>query len=133
MREVGTFTVNAPVAEAFELFTPLGERRWVAGWDPVFPNPTDDDTAPGTVFTTVHDGHETIWVVTERDPGVSIAYARVTPHHRAGTVRVRCMSTGPDTTRVEVEYRLTSMTGTPEPPLPAGFFRAWEDRIAEFC
>jgi hypothetical protein len=39
-------------SEAIELFTPMGERRWVPDWEPTFPaGPSDDDTDPGTVST----------------------------------------------------------------------------------
>jgi hypothetical protein len=37
-------------SEAIELYTPMGERRWVPDWEPTFPaGPSDDDTDPGTV------------------------------------------------------------------------------------
>ena len=35
----GAVAVAAPPCEAFELFTPEGERRWVDGWDPVWVDP----------------------------------------------------------------------------------------------
>jgi hypothetical protein len=134
VHETGTFRVNAPAHEAFVLFTPLGERRWAEGWEPTFPAHTTDHSAPGTVFTTRHGGHETIWVVTAREPGVLIAYTRVTPHHRAGTIQVRCADTGDNTTLVEVEYHLTPLGASDDSPFAEGYaayLRTWEERIAE--
>ena len=129
MREFGTLRVNAPAREAFEFFTPSGERRWAPGWDPRFPAPPADETAPGTVFTTLHSGQETIWVVTAREPGRSISYARVTPNGRAGTIEVRCVDLGDRTTRVEVTTDLTALDGTAPEPY-AEYLRTWERLIA---
>jgi len=36
-----SFTVALPVAEAFRLFEPEGERRWAEGWDPRYLHPAD--------------------------------------------------------------------------------------------
>ena len=33
-RRQGSFVLPLPPAQAFDLFTAEGERRWVAGWDP---------------------------------------------------------------------------------------------------
>ena len=129
MREFGTFQVKAPAREAFEFFTPSGERRWAPGWDPRFPAPPVDETAPGTVFTTLHSGQETIWVVTAREPGHCISYARVTPHERAGTIEVRCVDVGDDTTRVEVTADLTPLDGTGVESY-AQYLATWERLIA---
>ena len=55
LRLVGSVRVALAPADAFALFTPSGERRWAAGWDPWFPVVAEDETAPGTVFTTDHE------------------------------------------------------------------------------
>jgi len=127
----GTFRVAAPIETAFALFTPLGERAWAAGWEPRFADPVPaDDSAPGTVFTTDHGGHVTIWVVAEREPGASITYARVTPGVRAGTVRVRCAEEDGGT-RVDVEYQLSDL-GSGQDPFPHGFaayLATWDEAI----
>ena len=47
IRLQGTFAVQVPPAEAIELFTPSGERRWAHGWDPSFPAAAADETDPG--------------------------------------------------------------------------------------
>ena len=130
MREFGTFHVAKPAPEAFELFTPSGERRWAPGWDPRFPEPPADETAPGTVFTTLHSGHETVWVVTAREQGGFIAYARVTPNERAGTIEVRCVDLGDGTTRVEVTSDLTPLDGAKLESY-AAYLSRWERLIAE--
>ncbi|TMR11175.1 hypothetical protein, partial [Nonomuraea zeae] len=87
-RLTGRLSVALPPEEAFVLFTPRGEERWVAGWRPRFPAPAGDDSAPGTVFETGEHGELTTWVVTGREAGWRVSYARLTPGSRAGTVTV---------------------------------------------
>ncbi|TDD24864.1 SRPBCC family protein [Actinomadura sp. KC06] len=129
--------VRVPLApdEAFALFTPRGEERWVHGWRPRFPaDDGADDTEPGTVFETVHDGVTTTWVVLARDPGRHISYARVTPGQRAGTVTVDIAKDGTAT----VTYDLTALTDEAVQDLdefaatyPA-YLHSWENAIATY-
>lgn len=144
-RLTGRVTVPLPPDRAFRLFTPLGERAWVPGWEPHFPaddEHTADDAdghhdAPGTVFETHgHDGHErTIWVVVDRVPGRRIAYARVTPHGSAGTVTVTLDDAGGQS-EVTVTYALTALTEAADHGLHvfregyAAYLASWQDAIA---
>ncbi|WP_067826367.1 SRPBCC family protein [Actinomadura kijaniata] len=130
----GRLTVPLPPEEAFTLFTPRGEERWVEGWRPRFPAPAPDDTAPGTVFETSH-AEPTTWVVLERRPGRRISYARVTPGVRAGTVTVTLTADGDRRSTVEVTYDLTALTPGAAEDLdrfaadyPA-FLRSWQDAL----
>ena len=94
-RLTGRIQVLLPPEEAFRLFTPRGEQDWVHGWRPHFPAPASDDTEPGTVFETSAHGQHTIWLVTDRQPGKRISYARLTPGDQAGTVAVAISAAGP--------------------------------------
>ncbi|HEU0041613.1 MAG TPA: SRPBCC family protein [Jiangellaceae bacterium] len=134
-RVSGTLQVALPPAEAFRLFTPRGEEDWVAGWRPQFPDPTTDDTRPGTVFLTDADGVTTTWVVLDRRPGHSVSYARVT-ESRAGTVTVTLeRAPDPHVSMVTVTYDITALTDAAKADLdefadgyPA-FLRSWQDAI----
>jgi hypothetical protein len=140
-RLTGRIQVALPPAEAFRLFTPRGERDWAHGWDPRFPVPAGDDSEPGTVFETSAHGQHTIWLVTGREPGKRICYARVTPGEQAGTVTVTVSSDGQHGAdgqhcEVEVTYELTALTSLAEHKLaefadgyPA-YLRSWQDAIA---
>jgi hypothetical protein len=106
-----TLRVPLPVADALRLFTPVGERAWAPGWDPVFPaGEQGDGAAPGTVFLT---GPST-WVVVDREPD-RVRYARVTPGVRAGTVEVRLRADG-DATLADVTYVTTALNDEPFDP-----------------
>jgi hypothetical protein len=131
----GRIRVALPPGEAFRLFTPRGEQDWVHGWHPRFPAPASDDTEPGTVFETSAHGEHTIWLVTDRQPGKRISYARVTPGDRAGTVTVTVSPAGQHS-EVEVTYQLTALTGPAEHHLGEfadgyrAYLQSWEDAIA---
>jgi hypothetical protein len=127
--------VPLPPGEAFRLFTPRGEQDWAHGWHPHFPAPAPDDTEPGTVFVTDAHGQHSIWLVTDRQPGQRISYARVTPGDQAGTVTVTLSPAGRHT-EAEVTYQLTALTGPATRKLdefadgyPA-YLQSWQDAIA---
>ena len=118
----GTVRVPLPPDQAIELFTPEGERRWVAGWDPSYPGGDE------AVFLT----GATTWVTVERGDRVR-RYARVTPGVQAGTVSVACAPDGAGTVAT-VGYELTALG--PDADLAtfaAGyddFLAGWEREIA---
>lgn len=133
-RLTGRIRVALPPDQAFGLFTPGGEEDWADGWQPCFPDPAADDTEPGTVFETRAHGQHTIWVVTDRQPGTRISYARLTPGWQAGTVTVSISAAGSHS-EVKVTYRLTALTDEAARHLgdfagtyPA-FLRSWQDAI----
>ena len=136
-RQHGSFALPLPPTEAFDLFTAEGEERWVAGWEPVILSDCGA-TEPGAVFLTDHGGEQTIWTVLEADRAAGrLAYSRVSPGRRAGTVRVS-LAPRPDGTRVEVAYDLTSLGGDGDRAVrsmdSAGFGRMlgeWQRLIGE--
>jgi hypothetical protein len=133
-RLAGCIHVGLPPGEAFRLFTPRGEEDWAHGWHPRFPVPAVDDTEPGTVFETDAHGRHATWLVTSREPGKRISYARVIPGEQAGTVTVTTSGSGGGT-EVEVVYDLTALTSTASTKLrefaasyPA-YLQSWQDAI----
>jgi hypothetical protein len=106
----GSLEVALPLPEAFALFTPEGERRWVDGWEPRYLHPRDGAMGVGTVFTTAVGGEETVWMVSAHDPRAGHAdYVRITPGSRLGLVQVRCHALAERRTRVEVRYEMTAI------------------------
>ena len=112
VRQTGTVTVPLPRLDAFQLFTPEGERRWVPDWAPEYLHGDGARCRPGLAFRTQHGDEETLWLVLDYDAaGCRARYARVTPGSRMGTVAVAA-TTGPDpaVTAVEVTYELTALS-----------------------
>src|SRR5207302_5091768 len=105
----GTVAVPLSRVDAFELFTPTGERRWADGWDPSFPALCADETTPGTVFQTRKHLPVT-WVVVACDRPCSITYANVSENDRAGLINVSCEPTDDGTTIATVSYDMTALS-----------------------
>src|SRR4051812_7506894 len=115
-----TLRVPLPVERALHLFTPVGERFWAPGWDPVFPaGEQGDGAARGTVFLT---GAST-WVVVDREAD-RVRYARVTPGVRAGTIEVRLRADGAHAL-ADVTYETPALSDEPFDPEIAH----WEHEI----
>jgi len=103
--------VDAPVAQAFMLFTPAGEELWVEGWQPSYLNPPDGRTQAGMVFTTGEGAEHTIWLMADFDREQHRSrYMRCTPGSRTGTVEVRCHALDAERTEVKVSYALTALS-----------------------
>jgi len=134
-RLTGRVAVALPPDEAYRLFTPRGEQAWAHGWSPRFPAPTDDDSVPGTVFTTDAHQQSATWIVVDSAEGRRISYARLTDGMDAGTITVT-LEAAEDGSAATVTYDLTALTETGERHLtrfaeryPA-FLRSWQDGIA---
>lgn len=133
----GVVRVPLPPVEAFELFTPSGEKAWAKGWSPRFPVAVENETAVGAVFETADGTGRTTWVVAACDPGQRITYARITAGERAGTVTVDCRDAGADATEAQVTYTLTALRNEAGPELARfaahydQFLRHWEQAIAD--
>jgi len=124
---------------AFDLFTPLGERRWAPGWEPRFLYPADGGPRVGATFTTrAEDGRETIWMILDWVPAEHrVRYARVTPGLKTGTVEVVCTPGARTTTVATATYELTALSPEGDADLAtwtagwfAGYLQEWETQIA---
>jgi hypothetical protein len=106
-----TFTVKAPMAEAFPLFGAEGERRWAGPhWEPQFvcPNPAKD--VEGAVFRVQHGHHAATWVNTAFDAQAGhAAYVYVIDGKLATRIDVRLSPIDATTTRVHVMYERTAL------------------------
>lgn len=107
----GVVVVERPPGEAFELFTPDGERRWADGWNPVWVQPTTPTLTPGSAFRTIHEGEETVWLVVDVDrTSGRVRYVRHTPGSRIGTVEVRCAHVPGGGTAARVTYEMPALS-----------------------
>lgn len=135
----GAVAVAAPLETAFPLFTPAGEKLWVAGWDPDFHFPADGTTVEGGAFSTAGaDGRATHWVIVDWQPERHrVRYARVTPGLRGGTVEVECRADGAGGTVARVTYDLVAFNAEGDADLAGwtddwyrDFLAGWEREIA---
>lgn len=101
----GQVLVRAGLDEAFELFSPEGERWWVPGWDPEYLHPADGAWERGQLFRTREESGEAVWVVSGLDrSGHRSEYHRVEPGHWVARVEVGCRAAQDGATEVTVAY-----------------------------
>lgn len=100
-----------PADEALELFTPEGERLWIAEWNPRYAYPPNGETMEGMIFTTGEGAELTYWTMVDFDiAGHRVRYARVTPGSRSTIVEVVCRPEGDRRCQAEVTYALTGLS-----------------------
>jgi hypothetical protein len=110
-----TFSVQLPLADAFTLFEPVGEKNWAEGFDPVFAAPGSSALGDDSIFTVEasHGGlrHQTIWLITRYEHAAAfVEYRAVYPGVRVARISVQCRATAESETTVEVTYRYTGLS-----------------------
>jgi len=108
-----TISVNTSVAEAYPLFTPAGELKWVPGWNPCFLFPEGPDIAQGMVFQTPGRYPEEsfyTWLVSTYHPESYFTEYVVWSAERTWTISVGCTPIDSLTTRATITYTFTSLT-----------------------
>ena len=126
IRRQGKLRVARPLARTLELFTPLGEKQWIEGWDPAIHFPPDGAAQLGTAWTGLDaTGHETFWLLVDWEPETPrVRYVRTTQGIRIGTIEVRCRPLAEGSTEVEVTYELTALSEAGDADL-ATWTEAW--------
>ena len=107
--QVGSFHLDAPLAQVFALFTPEGERAWAAAWNPEMLSGREER---GSAFRThSHDGRDTTWIVIDYRPEDGrVSYARLARDSNIGLVDVVCSAAAAGGTDVRVRYTLTGVS-----------------------
>ena len=120
VRRSGSLRIAAPLERAFPYLTPDGERLYVPGFDPQYLHPLTGEQGEGAIFTTDHDGEDTLWMVLRFSPADGQAeYARVTPGSRHGSVSVALERLDASNTRATISYELTSTSDAGDEKLTA--------------
>ncbi len=139
-----TFTVQAPMVDAFPLFGPEGERVWAGPhWDPQFVWPMPAKDVEGAVFHVNHGHfghghHSATWVNTAFDAQAGhAAYAYVIDGKLATRIDVQLTPVDAGTTRVRVMYERTALDASVNPDVAdmaqkdPKMGAEWEKAIAE--
>ena len=135
-----TFTVAAPMAEAFPLFGPEGERGWAGPhWDPQFVYPMPAKDVEGAVFRVSHGHHSATWVNTAFDAQAGhAAYVYVIEGKLATRIDVQLTPVDATTTRARVMYERTALSPSVNPHVAemsqkdAKMGPEWEKSIGEY-
>jgi hypothetical protein len=111
VRLAGRIQLDGPIDRVFGLFSPLGERLWVPGWDPELLHPRGVEWAAGLIFRTREEQGEAIWIVTRLDRSAhEVEYHRVEPGRYVSRVAVRCTALAPNSTEASPEYEFIGLS-----------------------
>ncbi len=104
--------LQAPPAEVFPLFGPVGESEWSPQWVPHFISPPDGARiARGGVFSTTNEHGEQTWVLTAYDPQQRhIRYCIFLPGLLVTEIDIHLQKLGEAQTSAEVLYRHTALS-----------------------
>jgi hypothetical protein len=121
--------LNAAADEVFPLFTPVGERLWVPGWNPEYVYPADGEAQTGNVFKTKLGDDETFWLTVKYDAQTREAtYVNVTPNVRVTRIDIKCRPQA-ETCTAEVTYTVTPLSesaqGTFEEEFSEPNYKKW--------
>jgi hypothetical protein len=133
----GRLRAPAAVDTVFELFSPMGEKRWVPGWDPELLHPPGRSWERGLVFRTREERGDAVWIVTALDrERHEVEYHRVEAGRYVARVAVRCRPEDGETA-VAVAYAFVGLSETGNRDIDAmseaGFdekMRRWQRWIA---
>ena len=107
----GELAVALPIDGAFELFSPLGEKLWVPGWDPELLHPPGASWERGLIFRTREEKGDAVWIVTDLDHAAHrVEYHRVEAGRYLARVRVQCARAAERQTRVTVSYAFVGLS-----------------------
>ena len=135
----GELAVALPIGGAFELFSPLGEKRWVPGWDPELLHPPDATWERGLLFRTREMYGDAVWLITALDLAAhDVEYHRVEPGRYVARVGVVCTPMTKRRTHVNVRYAFVGLSPEGNAEIArmtsadfAGKMKRWEQWIAE--
>ena len=126
----GGFTLPEPPHKVFELFSPLGEKSWVPGWDPELLHPPGATWEPGLIFRTREERGEAIWIVTALDrERHEVEYHRVEAGRYLAKVSVRCLGHAEARTDVRVTYTFVGLSETGNQEIAAMSAPAYEGKM----
>ena len=131
---VGSFTVADSVEEAFQLFSPVGEKAWVPGWDPELLHPPGVDWERGLIFRTREETGDAVWVVTHLNRTAhQVEYHRVEPGRYVAHITVRCTPTGGGRTDVSTAYEFVGLSDSGNAEIGAMSQEAYAEKMQRWA
>ncbi len=110
-----TIQLNDFVEKVFPLFSPLGEKKWVNGWDPLFLYPKSGEFSENLVFKTKSSNtieKEFNWILSYLNQKDFIVVYTVFTENRVWTIKVQCEKYGNKKTKAKIQYTFTGLNET---------------------
>jgi hypothetical protein len=129
----GQIRLAAPLPRVFPLFSPLGEKLWVPGWNPEILYPPNVEWAEGQLFRTHEELESAIWVVSQLDlKGFQVVYHRVEASRYVAQIVVRCYQATVKVTEVAIVYRFVGLSDKGNQEIDAMSQEAYEEKMAHW-
>ena len=129
----GEFDLACSADEAFPLFSPEGERRWVSGWNPQPMFPRSVAFSRDTVFRQGNGDEEAIWTIVDVDPESHRAeYVRVAPASHTAHIIVHVAPIGRVKSHVTVTYAITAFGRSSSSVIEAFSESAYADKMRDW-
>lgn len=126
----GALRLPAPPDKVFDLFSPLGERLWVPGWNPELLYPPGASWERGLIFRTREERGEAVWVVTALDRRRhEVEYYRVEAGRYVAWVNVQCLEAAGTQTEVRVTYSFVGLSEVGNRDIAAMSPEAYEEKM----
>lgn len=111
LQRTASIIVKAPIEKVFQLFGPIREKEWAAGWEPSILLSKDLLIEEHMIFQTKgHAGEDKYtWAVTQFRPDIHLVEYTVFTSERIWFIRVVCESAG-EKTKASVTYTFTGLT-----------------------
>jgi uncharacterized protein (TIGR00369 family) len=107
----GRIRLNGPVERVFPLFSPVGEKSWVPGWDPELLHPPGASWRDGLIFRTAEDSGPAVWIVSDLDVATHrVTYHRVEPSLYVARIDVTCEEVSAGVTDVSTAYTFVGLS-----------------------
>lgn len=127
----GEFELDCSALVAFPLFSPEGERKWIATWNPRAVFPETIEFRRHTVFRQGSGAEEAVWMIVDVDWDEHRAeYVRVAAGYHAAHIVVKIEDRDENSCVVAVSYTVTVLG---EGDLLEGFTEsAYEERMRKW-
>jgi hypothetical protein len=96
----------------FPLFSAVGEREWVEGWNPELIYPQSGEVEIDAIFLTQHETEKpVVWVTVDYKPEeFEVRYLRVLVNDHVADIRIQCTKTEYQTTLASISYTFTGLS-----------------------
>lgn len=126
----GGFILGVPPDAAFELFSPIGEKLWVPGWNPELLHPPGVTWERGLIFRTQEERGEAIWVITGLDrERREVEYHRIEGGRYVAKVSVNCRASADMQTEVRVTYTFVGLSESGNQEIAAMSAQLYEEKM----
>lgn len=126
----GSVTLGVEPTKAFSLFSPVGERQWVPGWEPDLLYPIGVDWAEGQLFCTREESGDAIWVVSRLDKSNwNVLYYRVEPGRYVARIDIRVVPIDDVNSQALIVYSFVGLSEAGNNEIETMSQRAYDEKM----